>query len=303
MEFSLKAPSPEPSTVQGRSALSGPVVVGANWYRFRRGERIHHEAVASVCHLWIVSGSGVIYTGGRRFTVGPHDIVRLPWLHDVEYRADRGTPFFVGTMHFVPRHDAQEPVVARVAYRDDDPLLKAPWRAGLPGDDLPMLNDADRTVARGVVTLGEYCIESFALGAPRTETLRALGVLIAELDDSWRERTGATSGLPTRLRLMTEYALSRLSDSELTVEEIANAGGCSSATARRAFSQHLGQPVHAWLRERRLERAAMTLRTSGLRVYEVAKLVGFSDPLYFSRVFASRFGVPPSRYASDELRP
>lgn len=284
---------------------SGPVVVGANWYRFRPGERIRHECVASVCHLWIVSGAGTISSRGRELAVRANDLVRLPWRHDVEYRADPRAPFFVGTMHLVPRHSAHEPVVARVAYRESDPLLSVSWRAGDAGAgaDVPALNGADRAVAQGVVGLGAYCIETFAAGTPREGVLRALGVLLADLDERWRRRAEPGVGLPPRLRLMTEHALARLSDPGLTVEEIADSGGCSSATARRLFTRHLGQSVHAWLRERRLERAAATLRTSGLRIHEVAQLVGFEDPLYFSRVFSARFGVPPSRYAAGELRP
>ncbi len=39
------------------------------------------------------------------------------------------------------------------------------------------------------------------------------------------------------------------------------------------------------------------------RVNEVARRVGYSDPLYFSRVFSASYSVPPSRYASGQLRP
>jgi AraC-like DNA-binding protein len=55
--------------------------------------------------------------------------------------------------------------------------------------------------------------------------------------------------------------------------------------------------------QRQLEEAARLLRTTGLRVGEVAGRVGFPDPLYFSRSFRALFSVPPSRYASEQLRP
>lgn len=289
--------------VTENSSDEGPAVVGANWYRFRPEERIRHECVAGVCYLWIVSGSGTVTSRGRSFAVGAHDILRLPWRHDVSYLADRDSPFFVGTMYLVPRYRTTAPIVPRVAYQPDDPLLDSPWRLGDPGDVMPLLNGVEGSVARGIVTLGSYCIEMFTEGAPKESSLRALGVLLAELDERWREHRVPTVALPNRLRLMTEYVLARFSDPSLTVDEISAAAGCSPATARRLFRTHLGQPVLGWVRERRLVHAAVTLRTTGLRVREVARMVGFSDPLYFSRAFSERFGVSPSRYASEELRP
>jgi AraC-like DNA-binding protein len=44
-----------------------------------------------------------------------------------------------------------------------------------------------------------------------------------------------------------------------------------------------------------LERAVGLLR-SGTSVKEAALAAGFSEPAYFSRVLARRFGVPPSRW-------
>ncbi len=52
-----------------------------------------------------------------------------------------------------------------------------------------------------------------------------------------------------------------------------------------------------------MEEAALLLRTTSLRASEVARTVGYADPLYFSRVFRATFGVPPSRYAKGQLRP
>lgn len=89
----------------------------------------------------------------------------------------------------------------------------------------------------------------------------------------------------------------------LSVTEIAEAAGCSTVTAERLFTRHTGMSVVAWQRSQRMQRAALLLRESGLRVGEVAGMVGFTDPLYFSRVFRTAFGIPPSRFAAGELRP
>jgi AraC-like DNA-binding protein len=101
---------------------------------------------------------------------------------------------------------------------------------------------------------------------------------------------------------MTEHILANI-DRQLPLAEVARAGGCSPTTAERMFARYTGLSVLAWSRRQRMQEAALLLRTSGLRVNEVARRVGYADPLYFSRVFTAVHDVPPSRYARGQLRP
>ncbi|MGH3378919.1 MAG: helix-turn-helix transcriptional regulator [Actinoallomurus sp.] len=284
------------------SLTAGPALVGANWYRFRPEEHIRHGEVASVSFVWPVHGTGVIRSRGETFRLDPTVLLRLPWRHDVDYRADARSPFHVGTIHLVPRHDADEPVEARVAHLADDPLLHSPIRHGPPVPETPVLLSRLTPAGRRLVELGSYAVERFHDGELPTAVLRALGVLLAEADASRTRAEPRAAGRPVALESMTSFVLENL-DRSLAVAEIAAAGGCSVATAERLFARHTGQSVIAWARRRQLEEAALLLRTTGLRVGEVAARVGFPDPLYFSRSFRALFSVPPSRYASEQLRP
>lgn len=55
-----------------------------------------------------------------------------------------------------------------------------------------------------------------------------------------------------------------------------------------------GQGIHAYLVERRMKEAFVLCKKSALSAKEVAAAVGFSDPLYFSKVFHKFHGVWPS---------
>jgi len=68
------------------------------------------------------------------------------------------------------------------------------------------------------------------------------------------------------------------------------------------FSQGKGMGIHAYLLRRRLDHAQEFLEKSGRSVKEAAYRTGFTDPLYFSRLYRRRFGHPPSR-ASRVNRP
>lgn len=281
---------------------SSPVVVGANRYRFAAGERIVNPHVMSVSFIWILSGSGEIAAGGRRFRVDSQHVVRLPWQHTVEYQAAQRGPFHVGTLHVVPRHVLEEPVEPRVAFQPGDPLLHDPNRYGNPHEFIPGLSSTRNSAARRIVELGTIAIERFGEVAFDEDYFRALGRLVLIENAAWADRHAQQSSLPGSLELMMTFIRHHIAE-PLTVAQVAEAGHCSAATTQRLFIRYTGESTQSWIRQLRLREAASLLRTTGLRVSEVAHLVGYADPLYFSRAFRRVHGVPPSRFARTVLRP
>jgi AraC-like DNA-binding protein len=284
---------------------AGPAVVWANWYQFRSRERIHHDRVMSVCFLWVLGGSGTVRSHGRSFTLDPGSVLRLPWGHDVEYVADDHAPFRLGTVHVVPRYRVDRTVLPLVAHQPGDPLYASPDRSGDPGR--AVFTPATSAAAQRIAALGRYTVERFDETAVDGAVLRSLGALfIAEADSAVDTAPSgvhpAEGSLPRAIERMTAFVTRNL-DRPLSVADVAAAGDCSVSTAGRLFAAHFGTSVSAWVRWARMREAAELLRTSGLRVGEVARAVGFTDQLYFSRVFRREFGVPPSQYGLGRIRP
>ncbi|MEN0024353.1 MAG: helix-turn-helix transcriptional regulator [Microbacterium sp.] len=282
--------------------VDDPVVVGANWYRFSSGEHILNPHVMSVSFVWIVSGTGEIIANGRPFPVEQQHILRLPWRHRVEYRASTRTPFHIGTLHIVPRHDRGVSVTPRVAFLPGDPLLADPTRHGDASEFHPGATSMRNAAARRITEFGTIAIERLGEGGFDEEYFRSLGRLVLADNAAWSDSHAHDTTLPGSLELMMTYIRHHIAE-PLTVARVAEAARCSETTAQRLFSKHLGEPMQAWIRQLRLREAASLLRTTGLRVSEVAGLVGYEDPLYFSRAFRRAFGVAPSRFASSTLRP
>ena len=278
------------------------VVVAANRYRFASGERIVNEHVMSVSFVWVVSGGGEIVAGGRTFPVDAQHVLRLPWHHRVEYRAHTRNPFHIGTLHVVPRHDRSVPVIPRVAFLPGDPLLQDPARHGDAGAFRPGLSSMRNAAARRITEYGTIAIERIGEGAFHEEYFRALGRLILLDNDSWADMRGQHTALPGSLELMMTFIRHHIAE-PLTVARVAEAARCSETTAQRLFSRHTGESMQSWIRHTRLREAGSLLRTTGMRVSEVAQLVGYSDPLYFSRAFRRAYGVAPSRFARETMRP
>ena len=62
------------------------------------------------------------------------------------------------------------------------------------------------------------------------------------------------------------------------------------------FQQHEGCTVREYLTALRMRKAMTLLKRHELSVQQVAGMVGYSDSLYFSKVFKKMVGLPPARY-------
>lgn len=167
---------------------------------------------------------------------------------------------------------------------------------------MPTVSSTRNSAARRIVEFGTIAIERLGEGSFDEEYFRALGRLILIENTSWADGQASQATLPGTLELMMTFIRHHIAE-PLTVSRVAESAHCSETTAQRLFTRHAGESMQSWIRQLRLRESAMLLRTTGLRVGEVAELVGYSDPLYFSRAFHRAYGVAPSRFTQSELRP
>jgi AraC-like DNA-binding protein len=275
--------------------------VFANRYQFAPGERIANRSVESRAFVWGIRGRGVVRSGSHTLELAAGSLALFPWLHDVRYEADRVDPFLVGAVHVIPWHDPGTPIEPRASHGPDDPLAGSASRRDVAWPGGSGLRVASGDVADRLILLGEAAIDFFLDPPVRQSTMRAIGLLMTRAA-SGLERAGlAGARVSPVLASMQRYVESHLSG-PLTTADIAAVARCSTSTAERLFRRGTGRSVQSWVRERRVSEACRLLCSTNLRVGEVGRAVGFSDPLYFSRVFRSVVGVPPSRYV-ERSRP
>ena len=82
---------------------------------------------------------------------------------------------------------------------------------------------------------------------------------------------------------------------DLSIADLARRFGCSERHFNRVFRQHTGIAPVRYLRRIRIENARKLMAYTRLTVAEVAGMVGYDDPAYFSRVFRAETGTVPSR--------
>lgn len=86
------------------------------------------------------------------------------------------------------------------------------------------------------------------------------------------------------------------------IENLYVALGISRVQLHRKLTALTGQSTSHFIRSFRLEKAKELLATTLKSVAEIAFETGFSDPNYFSRVFAQEYGMPPTDLRKGQER-
>ena len=105
----------------------------------------------------------------------------------------------------------------------------------------------------------------------------------------------------TRLRRVVELVYARIED-EVTLDELAESAGLSTAHFSQAFHKSTGESPHRFVLRQRVERAKEMLRAADLRVLDVAVACGFKTQQHFARVFRQMCGASPTEYRQEFLR-
>ena len=92
---------------------------------------------------------------------------------------------------------------------------------------------------------------------------------------------------------------SRLDEKTLSVADVSRTLEISESTLRRKLEQLTGLPPKLYIRKQRLDKAKELLENDAGTVYEIAAMVGFSNPAYFAKCFQEQFGVVPSLYRKE----
>jgi two-component system response regulator YesN len=93
-----------------------------------------------------------------------------------------------------------------------------------------------------------------------------------------------------------EYIADHYSDGSISLNSVAEHVGMSPNHFSTIFSQETGETFIDRLTSVRLERAKELLRTTAAKASEIACMVGYNDPHYFSYVFKKNVGSSPSDY-------
>lgn len=92
------------------------------------------------------------------------------------------------------------------------------------------------------------------------------------------------------------------SDSELSLQTLADLLYVSPQYLSRLFRQETGDTVGAYLARRRINEAMRLLQDPALKMYEIAEKTGYTTQHYFSSAFKKALGISPVEYRKTILK-
>lgn len=130
------------------------------------------------------------------------------------------------------------------------------------------------------------------LGAEATHSLASFLIRLSKHHKSHARLTNSRSSLMYQKLVET---MRMLMYENLTIPQIASRNAISVTTTKELFQKYAGVSPKAYYAEIRGNEALRLLK-EGKEIIEIAEVLNYSSPNYFSYSFKKQFGLPPGQY-------
>lgn len=110
------------------------------------------------------------------------------------------------------------------------------------------------------------------------------------------ENSDANKNSENLLSVIVDYVDTHYREKDITLRSVADIFSYTEKYLSHFFKSKMGIGFNEYVNNLRLQYALNLVNSGGLSVSEVALKCGFSDPLYFSKVFKKKTGKAPSEY-------
>jgi two-component system, response regulator YesN len=143
----------------------------------------------------------------------------------------------------------------------------------------------------------EYLLDEALAGVAGFDELADAAWALVSRTAGAEEVESRDSDVPAFFHSIRSYVEDRYSD-QLNLADLSRTFRISASYLSKLFRKHAQASFGEYLASLRIDAAKRLIRANPqLPLKEVAEKVGFNDPFYFSRVFKSLAGLPPSDFA------
>lgn len=235
--------------------------------------------------IYCKEGEGWIILNNKKYILSPDEFMILPPDIPHTYGASANDPWSIYWVHFA---GAKADLLANGHFQP----TKINKSKHLIIEDSLRLFDEIYTSLRTAITLAacsyaNICFAHFLARFTFSEQVQQATVS-SEYSDSIINRA---------IYYMTDNI-----HKQITVEEIANYLGYSTAYFHRKFSKITGcAPINYFIRLK-LNQACSDLIKTDLKIIQIAHNLGFKDNYYFSRIFTQVIGISPLKFRKENLK-
>ena len=139
--------------------------------------------------------------------------------------------------------------------------------------------------------------------AAKASLVTASHILQAEIERCSGANGSTRGGLAAWQILRVQAYIDNNLHRTIHIRDLSAVARRSKAHFSRKFKLAVGEPPHAYVVRRRLERACHLMMTSAASLSEIALSVGFSDQAHLCRLFRQAFGRSPASWRRERAIP
>lgn len=251
---------------------------------------------------YVVSGSGIHTIGKDEYNVSKGDLFIIN--HDIphEFRSseDMSQPrLYVYNCVFKP-----EFLDYRLVNTKDFRIIMESFlfrslasKEGLASQEVNFVKSSDKNIE----DLYEKMFREFTLKeAGYIEVMRAYVIeLIVTIFRIYSKNNSVNGPLEVKRREMIDKAINFMKDNyakDLKLEDISTIAFLSPGYFNRLFKESTSMTISEYLQNLRIEEACTILKSSDLKVIDVAQEVGYRDIKFFNQLFKKITGKTPGQY-------
>lgn len=251
-----------------RCAMTGyigaPEIISSTRHESKPYGKIQSRATNGF--IFKISGAAEYYMGDRTLSVGEGEMIFLPRGSSYEYRTYGGEDNLYTSINFLA--DVESPEIAVYSMENFYRLsfihqsFSELWRFG---------SLSDKYACMSVF----YDLLSYISKLERVND--------------------AEEGKYARIEPAVEYMRKHIYECSFRIDKLHARCGISDTYFRRIFKSRFGVTPKEYVTSERISHARSIIESGDYEsIAEVARAVGYSDPLYFSKAFKHVFGTPPS---------
>ncbi len=124
-----------------------------------------------------------------------------------------------------------------------------------------------------------------------------------EIIDDWVESFSKASQMVLKYQMIDDKLVYRIGkyvvvhvDEKLTLESVAKGVYLNPAYISHIFKKVTNMSFVDFMTEVKIDRAKILLRDPQAKIYDIASMIGYSNPEYFAKIFKKKTGYAPTAY-------
>jgi AraC family transcriptional regulator of arabinose operon len=245
----------------------------------------YNHKIPNENHLhFVLDGKGILEINDKIYHIKKDDIFVIPKGHKIRYFADDDDPWEYMWLTF--DGNKAETYLGHIGLSAECPVIHSELPVKIYYPIIGKILDTNELTFANEIRRVGYLYE-------------VISSLIEAQSAYKRELNIYDYSSDTYVAYALQYI--KLNYSKIKVNDIAQYIGISRSYLTAIFKKQLNISPQEYLVSFRLKRSAELLKTSNASIKEIADMIGYDNPLTFSKMFKQTYGISPREYRKQGL--